>query len=318
MPRSTINPVPLPEVVVEDSFWTPRIDTNREVTLPIEYEQCKKTGRIDAWKLQWRKGRPHEPHIFWDSDVAKWLEAVAYSLTTHPDSKLERKADKVISLMEKAQRSDGYLNVHFTIVRPKDRWTNLRDAHELYCAGHLMEAAVAYAQATGKTRFLEVLCRYADHIDREFGPKKGQRKGYPGHEEIELALVKLYHVTDEKRYLKLAKFFVDQRGRSPHYFDQEAKKRGDNRNPAHFYYQAHQPVRDQRDAVGHAVRACYLYAGMADVARETDDPSLLAACRRLWKSIVQKRMYVTGGVGSTHQGERFTEDFDLPNEEAYT
>jgi len=314
---SPLRAITLSEVAIHDSFWSPRIDVNREFTLPIEYEQLKKTGRIDAWKLRWKKGQPNPPHPFWDSDLAKWLESVAYSLMTRPDKRLERRADQVIELIHRAQQADGYLNTHFIQVRLQERWTNLRDDHELYCAGHLMEAAVAYQQATGKTRFLEVLCRYADHIDKVFGPRKGQLKGYPGHEEIELALVKLFRATQEERYLDLARFFIDERGGSPHYFDQEARKRGDPRKVEYSYYQAHSPVREQKDAVGHAVRACYLYAGMADVAMETEDPSLMKACKMLWNSIELKRMYITGGIGSTHHGERFTEDYDLPNEEAY-
>ena len=319
-----LEPVPHKQVVVNDSFWAPRLDTNRRVTLPIEYRQCKKTGRIDAWKLDWKPGRGTPPHIFWDSDVAKWIEAVGHSLATHPDPRLERLADRVIDLIVKAQQPDGYLNVHFTVVAPAKRWTNLQSCHELYCAGHLIEAAVAYYDATGKRRLLDALCRYADLIGRVFGPGKGQQRGYPGHEEIELALVKLYRATGEPRYLALSRFFVDARGRRPHYYEQQARARGENPASAAAgahapfdYVQAHAPVREQTAADGHAVRAGYLYAGMADVAAETGDKALLGACRRLWRNIVDRRMYVTGGVGSAHHGERFTFDYDLPNETAY-
>jgi DUF1680 family protein len=171
------SPVPFTAVQVEDGFWKPRLETNRRVTLPAEYEQCRNTGRIDAWKLEWKKGDPNPPHIFWDSDVGKWLEAAAYSLATQRDPKLEALCDEVIERIAKAQQPDGYLNVHFTVVEPEKRWTNLRDWHELYCAGHLMEAAAAYAQATGKRKILEVLCRYADHIARAFGPDEGRKRG---------------------------------------------------------------------------------------------------------------------------------------------
>jgi len=313
-----LQPVCHKQVAFSDSFWAPRIEVNRAVTLPIEYEQCRKTGRIGMW--EWKPGQPNPPHIFWDSDIAKWLEAAAYSLATHPDAKLEKLADDVIDRMARIQLPDGYLNTHYILLEPDKRWTHLRDCHELYCAGHLMEAAAAYAQATGKRKFLDIMCRYADHIDRTFGPRKGQKRGYCGHPEIELALVKLYRAAEERRYLSAAKYFVDERGRAPNYFDQEARQRGED--PAHAwarpeYYQAHRPLREQRDAVGHAVRALYLCSGMADVASETGDASLVAACRRLWKSVTQRRMYITGGVGSSRHGERFTCDYDLPNETAY-
>lgn len=314
-------PVSIPNVRLDDRFWAPRLQTNRTVTLPIEYEQLKGTRRIDAWKLDWKPGMPNEPHIFWDSDLAKWLEAVGYALAGGPDKPLERRADRVIAMIERAQQPDGYLNIHFSVVAPRERWTNLRDRHELYCAGHLMEAAVAYCQATGKRTLLDVMCRYADYINSVFGPERGKRRGYPGHEEIELALVKLHRATGEERYLKLAKFFVDERGRRPHYFDREARERGEDPQ-AHWagdydYCQAHLPVREQATAEGHAVRAMYLYSGMADVAAETRDRKLLAACKRLWKNVTERRMYLTGGIGSTRHGERFTCDYDLPNETAY-
>ena len=308
-------------VSINSGFWKARLDTNRTATLPIEYEQLKQTGRLDAWKLEWKEGEPKKPHYFWDSDIAKWIEAVAYSLTTHPDPQLEKLVDEAIDDIEKAQQPDGYLNIYFTVVEPEKRWTNLRDWHELYCAGHLMEAAVAYFQATAKRKFLDVMCRYADYIDATFGQEAGKKRGYPGHEEIELGLVKLYRATGEKRYLKLSKFFIDERGQQPHYFDLEAKAR--NADPENFwartykYNQSHVPVRQQSEIVGHAVRACYLYSGMTDVATETGDESLLHACQRLWKNVTEKRMYITGGIGPSAQNEGFTFDYDLPNETAY-
>jgi DUF1680 family protein len=319
--RARCRPVPFTSVAIEGEFWGPRLDTNRNVTLPIEYAHLKKTGRLDAWKLEWKRGDPNPPHVFWDSDVAKWMEAAAYSLTTHPDPKLERQLDAVIALMKKAQRRDGYLNTHYIAVEPRKRWTNLRDCHELYCAGHLMEAAVAYHAATGKRLFLDIMCRYADHIARVFGPRKGQKRGYPGHEETELALVKLYRATGRRRYLDLAAFFVNERGRRPHYFAKEAKARGE-KGPPHShgswdYNQSHAPVREQAEVVGHAVRAMYLYSGMADVAEATGDASLLAACRRLWRNLTEKRMHVTGGIGPVSANEGFTFDYDLPTETAY-
>ncbi|NLE66964.1 MAG: glycoside hydrolase family 127 protein [Lentisphaerae bacterium] len=315
--RRRLAPADLKNVEFTGGFWADRIKNNRSVTVPAEYNLCRKTGRIDAWTLKWKPGRPNQPHIFWDSDVAKWIEAAAYCLAARPDQKVEALVDGAVDMMARAQAKDGYLNSHYLAVEPGKRWTNLRDCHELYCAGHLMEAAVAYYEATGKRRMLDVLCRYADHIDSVFGRAKGRKRGYCGHEEIELALVKLYRATGVMRYLRLAKYFVDERGRKPHYFDIEAKARGDASPPDYSYCQAHRPVREQDKLEGHSVRALYLCSGMADVAAETGDAALLAACKRLWRNVTERRMYVTGGVGSAHSGERFTFDHDLPNESAY-
>jgi uncharacterized protein len=321
-------PVPLSRVRLFCGFWGPWLEAVRSQTLPHIYQALRDTGRLDAWKLDWREGQPSRPHVFWDSDVAKWMEAAAYSLVCHPDPALEAQLEAIIDLMERAQAKDGYLNSYFLTVEPGGRWANERDQHELYCAGHLMEAAVAHYEATGRRRFLDILCRYADHIAAVFGPGEGQKRGYPGHQEIELALVRLWRATGERRYLALAQFFVDERGRQPHFFDVEATARGED--PAgyrsrffgnfHFasyrYFQAHQPVREQSEAVGHAVRAMYLYSGMADLAMETGDQSLLDACERLWQS-VDRRMYVTGGVGAVGRIEGFSTDYDLPNETAF-
>ncbi|TMC20604.1 MAG: glycoside hydrolase family 127 protein, partial [Chloroflexi bacterium] len=240
---------------------------------------------------------------------------------TYPDPALEAQVDEVIRLIVAAQQPDGYLNTYFTVVEPEKRWTNLRDWHELYCAGHLIEAAVAHFQATGKRVLLDALCRYADYIDTVFGTAPGKKRGYPGHEEIELALVKLYRVTGEKRYLHLSQYFVDERGRQPHYFDIEARLRGED--PAAFqhkiyeYNQSHLPVREQREVVGHAVRAMYLYSAMADLARELHDQSLFDADQRLWNHLCTTRLYITGGLGPSRHNEGFTADYDLPNETAY-
>jgi len=316
-------PVPLTRVAIDGPFWAPRLAVNRAVTIPENYAKCQATGRIDAFRLDWRPGSAEEPpHHFWDSDVAKWLEAAAYSLATHPDAETEAQVDAVVDLIAAAQQPDGYLNVHFTVVEPQNRFRNLRDMHELYCAGHLMEAAVAHYQATGKRKLLDVMCRYADYIDTVFGPEPGKKRGYCGHEEIELALVKLYRATGEERYLHLAKFFVDERGRQPHYYDIEARARGEDPTKTFFggdyaYLQAHVPVREQTDITGHSVRAMYLCSGMADVAMETGDVTLLPALERLWRSATERRMYVTGGIGSSAYLERFTFDYDLPNDIAY-
>ena len=315
---------------------------NRAVTLPREYELCERTGRIGAFDLMWKKGDPNPPHIFWDSDVAKWIEAAAYSLATHPDPALEALLDEVIAKIGKAQQPDGYLNTHYIVFEKaelENRWVNLRDNHELYCAGHLFEAAVAHYQATGKRTLLDPMLKFADYIDKTFGPGRGKKRGYCGHQEIELALVKLYHVTGHKRYLKLAQYFIDERGRGKvgsktprqgrdHYYDVEAVARGEDPARWHFargkdaahryeYEQAHLEVRDQRVVTGHAVRAVYMYCAMADIANETGDETLLAVCERLWHSIVDERMYLTGGIGPSASNEGFTFAYDLPDETAY-
>ncbi len=314
-------PVPWKAVTIDDPFWTPHLQANRENTLPHIYQLCQETGRIDNFRLNWKPGMEPVPHIFWDSDVAKWLEAASYSLATHPDPALEAQVDDVIHLLVGAQQPDGYLNTHFTVVEPEKRWTNLRDWHELYCAGHLIEAAVAHFQATAKRVLLDVMCRYADYIDTVFGTAPGKKRGYPGHEEIELALVKLYRVTGEERYLQLSEYFVNERGHQPHYFDIEASLRGEN--PAAFhhktyeYSQSHLPVREQHEAVGHAVRAMYLYSAMADLARELHDQSLFDADQRLWDHLCTTRLYITGGLGPSQHNEGFIRDYDLPNEMAY-
>ncbi len=317
----TLTPIPFTHVTLTDTFWQPRQRANREASLPHIYEWLERTGRVDAFKLQWRSGDPNPPHVFWDSDVAKWLEAAAYSFADVPDPQLDALMDEVIALIASAQQPDGYLNTHFTVVEPGKRFTNLRDRHELYCAGHLIEAGVAHFQATGKRALLDVVSRYADLLDATFGRAEGQKRGYPGHEELELALVKLYRATGEKRYLDLSKYFVDERGQQPHYYDLEARARGDD--PAAYwartyaYLQAHVPVREQAEAVGHSVRSMYLYSAMTDLARETGDESLLRACERLWEHLTGRRMYLTGGIGSSGHNEGFTSDYDLPDLSAY-
>ena len=310
-------PAPLKAVSIDDRFWKERIRVNREATLPVEFEQCQGTGRIQALTLD----PVPDQHYFWDSDVAKWIEAVSYSLETHPDIESERLLDNVIGLIARAQQPDGYLNTYFTTVKPEERWANLRDAHELYCAGHLIEAAVAHYRATGKKTFLAVMCRYADYIDSVFGVDPEKLHGYCGHEEIELALVKLADATGDPKYLRLSQYFVDTRGTRPHYFDDEARKRGES--PKDFwaktyaYSQAHEPVREQSRVVGHAVRGMYLYSAMADLAGLTGDDDLKAACERLWNHMTTSQMYVTGGVGGFAKNEGYGDDFDLPNQSAY-
>ncbi|MFB9377031.1 glycoside hydrolase family 127 protein [Kineococcus gynurae] len=324
----TSRPLAPGSAVLHDAFWAPRIETVRRRTLPAQRDQFDRVGHLRALAGTPAPGDA-APHVFWDSDVAKWIEAASYSLAAHPDPELEARVDEVVAVLAAAQRPDGYLNTYYTTVDPAGRFTDLRDAHELYCAGHLIEAGVAHHAATGRTTLLDVVRRYADLVERTFGTGPGQLRGYDGHEEIELALVKLARATGEERYLRLAAYFVDERGREPYFFDEEARRRG---TPGWFaehfagvehpgrtreYLQAHVPVRDQHEAVGHAVRAMYLYSAMTDLAAGTGDASLLRACRRLWDHLATTRTYVTGGIGSSAANEGFTRDFDLPSETAY-
>lgn len=326
---SRLKSVPVGKVKLDDAFLAPRQRLIQEVVLPYQWEVLNdrvegvppshaiRNFRVAAGEEEGSFGG----RVFQDSDVAKWLEAVAYVLAINPDPKLEEAADQVIDLVVRAQKEDGYLNTYYTIEAFDRRWTNTRDDHEMYCAGHMIEAAVAYYQSTGKRKLLDAVCRFADHIDELFGPGDNQKPGYPGHPELELALYKLYEVTGEKRYLDLAQFFVNQRGEEPNWFVEEAKARGESR-PFGFlndlrYYQAHKPLRQQETAEGHSVRALYLFSGVADVASASGDDHLLDLCKKIWRNVTERRMYVTGGVGSESTGERFTFDYDLPNDRAY-
>ena len=258
--------------------------------------------------------------VFQDSDAAKWLEAASFSIATKPDSELEEKADELIALIASAQNDDGYLNTYFTIKDRDKRWTNLLEGHEMYCSGHLFEAGAAYYEATGKRELLEVCLKNAEHIYNRFVTEG--KEGYPGHPEIELALLKLYRASGDERCLELAKHFIDVRGVDRDFYKKEKQARdwtvwGNNADD-HDYQQNGLPVRQQSDATGHAVRAVYLYTGMADMAGETDDDELFKACQRLWESITARRMYVTGGIGSTVHGEAFSVDYDLPSDTAYS
>ena len=324
------------DVALSDPFWSGCEKLIREVSIPYQWRMLsdeetagEPSRAIRNFKIaSGLETGDFYGFVFQDSDVYKWLEGVSYSLEGHPDETLEAVADRTIDLIGRAQQPDGYLDTYFIIKAPEKRWTNLHDCHELYCAGHLIEAAVAFAEATGKTKFLGIARRLADHIDSVFGPEPGKKKGYPGHEEIELALVRLYRATKDERYLKLSAYFLDQRGAEPYYFDEEWEKRGktgfwngggpeEAPGASKLYNQTHLPVREQDRAVGHAVRAVYLYTAMAGVAAETGDEGLLAACRRLWADVAGRQMYITGGIGSTHSGEAFTFDYDLPNDTVY-
>jgi len=335
---SAASAVPLKRVSIHDPFWTSYANLAREAVIPYQWEALndRVEGAAPSYAIQNLRiaagieQGSFNGFVFQDSDLYKWLEAVGYRLSTHPDPYWETIADEAIDLLEKVQLPDGYMNSFYQINGLDKRWSNLTEAHELYCAGHLIEAAVSYYHATGKRKILDIACRFADCIDRTFGTEPGKIQGYDGHQEIELALVKLYQTTGEERYLKLAAYFIDERGNSPAFFLDEFEKRGrtsiwspnphmpDNtRKPDLKYFQADVPVREQKHAVGHSVRAVYMYTAMADLAGLNNDPTLLEACRTLWKDMTRKQMYVTGGIGSTHHGEAFTASYDLPNDTVY-
>jgi DUF1680 family protein len=329
-PLDDARPLPITRVTIADEFWSPRVEQVRTTSLPQQETQLRTGGQFDALTLTWRPGDPGEPHIFWESDVAKWIEAASYSLAKHPDPALDAAVDEAIELLAGAQQPDGYLNVYFTVVRPGERFTDLRDAHELYCAGHLMEAAAAHYFATGKTALLNIVRRYGDLLLDLFGPGGPLEGGYDGHQEIELGLIKLSAATEDPRYKALAQKMLDDRGTTPFYFEQEAQRRG---TPGYFgtlfpqrteqaqrfreYNQSHLPVREQRDAVGHSVRAMYMYAAMTEFARDSEDGALRGALEHLWSSTTEKKMYLTGGIGSDPAIEGFGGDFDLPLDTAY-
>ena len=327
-----LNTVQLSKINITDAFWKRYTDLVEDVIIPyqwdimndnipgVESSHCLENFKIAAGL---KKGQFYGA-VFQDTDVAKWLEAVGYSLAEKKNEKLEKLADDAIDVIVQAQQKDGYLDTYFIIKEPEQRWRNLCEGHELYSAGHMIEAAIAYYEGTGKRQLLDSMIRLADLICRTFGPEEGQNHGYPGHQEIELALVRLYRVTQDKKYLKQAKYFLDIRGVGENYFLVERKQKNFKRifpeledyDPA--YSQSHEPVRKQKTAEGHAVRAVYMYSAMADVAEEYQDKELMEACENLWENITQKRMYITGGIGSSGFLERFTTDYDLQNDSNYS
>ncbi len=300
------------KINITGGLWKQKQDMVRRTTAMAVYNRFDDTGRIDAFKCDWKEGMPNRPHIFWDSDVAKWIEGVAYLISKRPAPKLEKLCDRIIANIVKNQREDGYFNIYYMQFEPQNIFTN-RDWHELYCAGHLVEAAIAYFNATGKREFLDAMCRYMDYIEKRFVIDKDTGFTSPGHEEIELALVKLYDVTGEKRYLDLSMHFINERG---------TEEGAGTVHPSGIIQgwniQTHAPVREQHEAVGHAVRAGYLYSAMADLAYKTDDEGLLKAVYDIFDDIYTKKMYITGGVGSSSCGEAFTIPYDLSNLLAYT
>ncbi|MGE5610199.1 MAG: glycoside hydrolase family 127 protein, partial [Bacillota bacterium] len=303
--REQLSPVPVKAVQLQDSFWAPRIKLNHEAVIPHNIKFCETTGRIDNFsKAAGLMPGSFRGIYFDDSDVYKVLEGIAHSLAQRRDPELEKKIDEIIDKIAAAQRPDGYLYTFYTVRKELDkRWTNTKDMHEMYCAGHLIEAAVAYYQATGKRKFLDVAIKLADHIDSVFGPDK--RHDVCGHEEIELALVKLYRTTNEKRYLKLAEYFINQRGNA------------NGRTRFGDYCQDDIPLRQRTEIAGHAVRAMYFFTGAADVASLTGDSELITVMDRIWHDVVDRKMYLTGGIGPSAQNEGFTVPYDLPNDSAY-
>lgn len=302
--------VPFHQVALADGFWKQRLETLQRVTLRVCLDQCESTGRISNFaKAGGLESGEHEGMYYNDSDVYKVLEGAAYLLMNARDPELEAEIDRIVELISSAQEADGYLSTYFTLKAPHLKWTDM-EKHEMYNGGHLLEAAVAYYEATGKRKLLEVACRLADHYDRMFGP--GKRHWVEGHEEIELALVKLYRTTGEERYLKLAQWLLEERGRGHGVgaiWDKE------DWGPA--YCQDDVPVREIRQVKGHAVRAMYLYTAMADVVLAAGETAYIEPLLKVWEHTVERNLYVTGGIGPSRHNEGFTHDYDLPNESAY-
>ncbi|MDR3471208.1 MAG: glycoside hydrolase family 127 protein [Devosia sp.] len=322
-------PVGFADVRLEGQFWKERLDTVLARTIPSQHKKLGEYRILESLDLLQpppplrfpRNNHGFTVQVFWDSDIGKWIEAASYALSHRRDEKIEAMIEEIVDKFEKAQAPDGYLNCWYLGREPDKRWTNLRDNHELYNAGHMLEGAIAYFQATGRRRWLDIMERYIAHIRDTFGPGPNQKHGYPGHQEIEIALIKLYRLTGEKKHLDLATYFINERGRQPYYFDIEARARG--ADPADYWFknyeysQAHLPVREQDKVVGHAVRAMYMYTAMADLAAELDDQGLKHACEVLWHDVMATKMYVTAGLGPSAHNEGFTHDYDLPNETAY-
>ena len=299
--------IPYSHVSLHNGFWKTKEDMARNSTIMAVYNRFSDTNRFDALRCKWLEEGNYEGHVFWDSDIAKWIEGVSYLLKKQPDPALEAICDAAIGHILENADENGYFNSYYLTTHQQERFTD-RNQHELYCAGHLMEAAIAYRDATGKDAFLNLMCRYADYIEKVFMIEESAAFTTPGHPELELALMKLYRATKEPRYLALTKFFIDKHGDNTKY--------SRILNAAN-YNQDEKPLRQISTAEGHSVRALYLYCGMIDLAMEIGDKELADACRRCFDNIYSKRMYITGGVGSSHLGEAFTIDYHLPNRTAY-
>lgn len=315
---------------VTDRFYARLRELVRDKVIPYQWEalndrvkDAEPSGCIHNMKAAAEKnGEKHYGCVFQDSDLYKWMEAAAFTLMWTKDEKLEQELEDTVSLLAAAQQPDGYLDTYYILGDMDRRWTNLKDHHELYCAGHMIEAAVAHFRATGRTTFLDVAEKLAAHIGSVLGPEEGKLHGYPGHEEIELALCKLYEVTGKEQYLQLARYFLSERGKQPLYFEEETKREGNgfywkDSLMKYAYYQAHKPLLEQDEPIGHAVRANYLYAGAAAAARCAGDEELYGHLRHIWREMTEKQMYITGQVGSSEYGEAFTFPYDLPNDTAY-
>ena len=296
--------IPYYQVHLRGGYLFEKQELNTRTTIPAVYDRFYETGRINAFKFGYPDQDPVRPHFFWDSDVAKWMEGAAYVLRRESNPDLEAKVDDIVDDIERNQCEDGYFNIFFTVVQPENRWSN-RDWHELYCAGHLMEAAVAYAEATGKTKFLTCMEKYADYIHKVFIEEHSAKFHTPGHEEIELALVRMYRYTGKKKYLDMAEHFLTVRGTMEETCN-------------NLYYQSDEPIRQQTTVRGHAVRSMYLCTGLAYLAAETREEKLIDQVKTLWEDATTRKMYVTGGLGSTYIGEAFTSPYDLPSDQAYT
>lgn len=324
--------IALPKIRFERGFLADRAKLVRDVVIPYQWEAlndrlpgAERSGTVHNFQVAAGE-KQGEFYGLWfqDSDLAKWLEAASFSLATHPDAKLDAELDGIIATIAKAQQPDGYLDTYVQLTAPDKKWTNLFEWHELYIAGHFIEAGVAHFEATGKRTLLDVVCKLADMIGKVFGSAEGQILGYPGHEEVELALIKLARVTGVKRYVHLAAYFINQRGAKPNYYEDESKRLGVSKKlPVYFYHnrwaylQANKPVREELEPIGHSVRAMYLYTAMADLALEVGDDSLRSACHMLWQNLSNFHTYVTGALGSEWNGEQFSGRYDLPNDRAY-
>jgi uncharacterized protein len=328
--KNQVAPAPELTVRIEAGFWHSYQVLVREKVIPYQWKAMNdevpgapKSHSVENFRIAAGISTgSYEGMVFQDSDLAKWLEAAGNLLRIDPEGHPELRAwvDEAVDLVSRAQQPDGYVNTYFTVKEPGRKWKNLREAHEMYCAGHLIEAGVSLYRGTGNEKILGVVRRLADHIGSRFGTEAPRVRGYDGHEEVELALVKLARLTGDRQYLELASYFVDERGRTPNWFETEASQPGFTPIfgvKSLDYYQAHVPVRQQRDAVGHAVRAMYLYTAMADLAKDTGDVTLAETCERLWESVTGRKMYVTGGIGASAHLESFGADFDLPNDIAY-
>ena len=330
--KKTAKEVGVKNVKIKDSFWSPMQEKIIDVVIPFQERvlndqvpSVEKSHAIENFRIAagLSEGEFYGM-VFQDSDVAKWLEGVSYSLLVKADHDLEKRADRIIDIIEKAQQPDGYLDTYFIIKEPEHRWQNLQECHELYCAGHMMEAAAAYYQATGKKKLLHVAERMAEEIVGRFGSGEGKEPGVPGHQEVEIGLMKLYHVTGKETYKKMARFFLEERGKNKNYFYEEKRKRGwqhwgqyDLGPLDTTYFQAHAEIYDQKEAVGHVVRAVYMYTAMADLAGADGDKRLFGVCKTLWNNIVKQKMYITGAIGGNPEGEAFSVNYELPNDMAY-